>query len=382
MVSAISDYFTHLSPTGETGILWLVQRAWHLGHVALLVVIGRPGISLQAQQSLANAPSDLRLNPSASTSASSVSSGEMRGIVTTDKAPLAGAQVRLVTGDQSLLETLTGADGSFTLHRIPPGSCTLEVSLPGFAPVSTSVPVSPNESVAIAPISVQMAPVTVTIDVVASTQQIAAAQLQFEEQQRVLGIVPNFYVNYDWNAAPLTTKQKFSLALKNVADPGNLLLVGTVAGVQHASDGFAGYGQGVKGYGRRYGADLGNLVSGTFVSGAILPAIFHQDPRYFYKGSGSVGSRLRYALSSVVICRGDNGHRQPAFSTILGDLSAGAISNLYYDRSDRRGPALTIVNGLLGIAGDAMNDVFQEFFLSKLTRREHPEYRDSIRQFP
>lgn len=358
-----------------------MQRAWHLGHVsarwiAVFVVLGGVvGSPVEAQQSASNEVPDLRLNPSASTSSSAVSSGEIRGIVlTTDKAPLAGARVRLTTVDEypleTPLETSTAPDGSFTLGKIPPGTSTLQVSLPGFAPVSTSVTISPNQTVAIAPISVQMAAVTLTINVVASTEEVADAQLHFAEHQRLAGIVPNFYVSYDWNAAPLTTRQKFRLALKNVADPGNLLLVGTVAGVQQATDGFNGYGQGAAGYGRRYGADLGNLVSGTLVSGAILPAIFHQDPRYFYKGTGSVGSRLRYALSSVVICRGDSGRRQPAFSTLLGDMSAGAISNLYYDPSDRKGPTLTIVNGLLGIAGDAMNNVFQEFFLAKITRRE------------
>ena len=74
-----------------------------------------------------------------------------------------------------------------------------------------------------------------------------------------------------------------------------------------------------------------------------------------------------YAISTAVICRGDNGQRQPAFASVLGDLSAGAISNLYYAPSDRQGAALTFENGFLGVAGDAMNNVFQEFFLRKFT---------------
>jgi hypothetical protein len=296
------------------------------------------------------------------------------GVVTPGDTPLAGAQVTLTAPDGlTIKESFTGTDGSFTLHNIPPGTYTLAVSLQGFAPASTSVTLNSGQSATLTPIALKMTPLTTSVNVVATQQDIADAQLHFEEQQRLIGIFPNFFVTYDPNAAPLTAKQKFSLALRSAADPGNLMLVGTVAGVQQAANSFRGYGQGAAGYGRRYGADLGNLVSGTFVSQAILPSLFHQDPRYFYKGTGSTSSRVRYALLSVFICRGDNGHSQPAFSTILGDMSAGAISNLYYAPSDRKGAALTLTNGLLGIAGDAMNNVFQEFFLKKLTRHAKPQ---------
>jgi hypothetical protein len=299
---------------------------------------------------------------------------ELHGVVATpDNTPLAGAQVTLTTPDGlTVQESFTDTDGSFTYHNLPPGPYTLAVSLQGFATAFTSFTLNPGQSAALAPIALKMNPITVSVDVVATQQDIAATELHFEEQQRLIGIFPNFFVTYDWNAAPLTAKQKFSLALRSAADPGNLMLVGTVAGVQQAANGFPGYGQGAAGYGRRYGADLGNLVSGTFVSQAILPTLFHQDPRYFYKGTGSTSSRVRYALLSVFICRGDNGHRQPAFSTILGDMSAGAISNLYYAPSDRKGAGLTLTNGLLGIAGDAVNNVFQELFLKKLTRHAKP----------
>jgi hypothetical protein len=296
------------------------------------------------------------------------------GVATPDNTPLAGAQVTLTTPDGlAVQESFTDTDGSFTIHNLPPGPYTLAVSLQGFATAFTSVTLNPGQSASLTPIALKMNPITVSVDVVATQQDIAATELHFEEQQRLIGIFPNFFVTYDWNGAPLTAKQKFSLALRSAADPGNLMLVGTVAGVQQAANGFPGYGQGAAGYGRRYGADLGNLVSGTFVSQAILPTLFHQDPRYFYKGTGSTSSRVRYALLSVFICRGDNGHRQPAFSTILGDMSAGAISNLYYAPSDRKGAGLTLTNGLLGIAGDAVNNVFQELFLKKLTRHAKPQ---------
>ena len=222
------------------------------------------------------------------------------------------------------------------------------------------------------PFALTLATVSVSVNATVTTDELGLEQLHAQEGQRLFAVFPNFFVSYNWSAPPLTARQKFALATKNAADPGNLLLVGTVSGVQQAADAFPGYSQGAKGYGRRYGANLGNLVAGTYLGGAILPALFHQDPRYFWKGTGSTRSRFWYAVSTAVICRGDNGRRQPAFASVLGDLSAGALSNAYYASDDRKGASLTLENGLLAIAGDAMNNVFQEFVLRKLTKEGKP----------
>ena len=103
------------------------------------------------------------------------------------------------------------------------------------------------------------------------------------------------------------------------------------------------------------------------MGGAVLPSLFHQDPRYFYKGTGTKKQRFFYAISRAVVTRGDNGRNQPNFAGVLGDLSAGAISNLYYPASDRQGGSVFIENSILAIAGDAMNDFVQEFFFNHFT---------------
>jgi hypothetical protein len=87
-----------------------------------------------------------------------------------------------------------------------------------------------------------------------STNEIAQEQLKDLEKQRVFGIVPNFYVSYISEAAPLTSKQKFQLALKATTDPVSLASVSVIAGVKQATDRFSGYGQGAQGYAKRYGA--------------------------------------------------------------------------------------------------------------------------------
>ena len=312
--------------------------------------------------------------PSIPSAAPAMTSGTVNGSVT-DAAgtPIAGAHITLAMGGHAAAAEATSDDaGRFRFATVSPGSFEIEVTLPGFDTRSASGTLKPGQDYQVPPLALTVATVKFAVEAVVPVEELQLEQLHAEEQQRLLDLFPNFFVSYRWTAPPLTTGQKFRLATKNASDPGNLLLVGTVSAVQQAENAFPGYSQGWKGYGRRYGANLGNLVAGTYMGGAVLPSLFHQDPRYFYRGTGSVRSRFFYAVSTAVICRGDNGHRQPAFAGVLGDLSAGAISNLYYAPRDRQGAALTFENGLLAIAGDAMNGVVQEFFLRRFTHGAKP----------
>ena len=157
-----------------------------------------------------------------------------------------------------------------------------------------------------------------------SQVEIAQEQLNIEEKQRVLGVFPNYYVSYDPDPEPLSTRQKFQLAWKTSIDPVTWILSGGFAGVEQASNTFPGYGQGAQGYGKRFGANYADGLSDTLIGGAIFPSLFKQDPRYFYKGTGSIRSRALYAIANSVICKGDNGRWQPNYSAILGGLAAGA----------------------------------------------------------
>ena len=138
------------------------------------------------------------------------------------------------------------------------------------------------------------------------------------------------------------------------------------AGVEQHQNTFPEYGSGIEGYGKRYAAALANHASGTLLGRAVYPSIFHQDPRYFYKGQGTVGSRVLYAISTAVIARGDDGRWQPNYSRRLGNFSAAAISNLYYPASDR-GASQVLVNGLAGIGENAASNLIREFVLKRFT---------------
>jgi hypothetical protein len=140
-----------------------------------------------------------------------------------------------------------------------------------------------------------------------------------------------------------------------------------IAGVEQATNGFRGYGQGAQGYGKRFGAAVGDNTTGTLLGGAVFPILLHQDPRFFYKSTGSVVSRVLYAIATAVICKGDNGKWQPNYSSILGDVSAGAISNTYYPSSNRSGALVIIENGLVNAAEDGIGNLLQEFLFKRIT---------------
>lgn len=207
---------------------------------------------------------------------------------------------------------------------------------------------------------------TSSVTVYASQDQIATEQVKLEEQQRVLGIVPNFYVVYDAeNAVPLSTKLKFTLAMRVAVDPVTIAGAGILAGIQQAGD-TPDYGQGAKGYGQRFGAITADGLSDILIGGAVLPSLLHQDPRYFYRGTGTITSRLKHALFSPFVCRGDNGKPQVNFSSLGGDLASSALSNTYYPNSNR-GPNLVFGNFAIGTAERMLSGVLQEFILHRLT---------------
>jgi hypothetical protein len=282
-------------------------------------------------------------------------------------AVIVGAHVRLTSADQSATrEALSGDDGQFFFANVVPGTFQIAISAPGFAE-RTFHGILFSGDVYVVPAH-PLAPATLTteIQVTASRIEVAEAQIKAQEKQRVLGVVPNFYVSYVPDAAPLSSKQKFQLAWKTMIDPVTFALTAATAGVQQAQNDFSGYGQGAQGYAKRFGASYADDATGTLIGGAILPSLLKQDPRYFYKGTGSMRARFLYAIARSVICKGDNQRWQINYSAILGGIASGGISNLYYPEKDR-GAALVFENALIGTGETAVINLFQEFVIRQFT---------------
>jgi Carboxypeptidase regulatory-like domain len=259
-------------------------------------------------------------------------------------------------------------NGFFEFNDLDPGTYNVSISVKGFANwTSPAVVVEPGQYVILTAAKLKIADALTTVSVVYSPEQVATEQVKIAEQQRVFRIIPNFYVVYDHDAAPLTTKLKFQLALKTSVDPVTVIGTGLLAAINQAGD-TPDYGQGMQGYGKRVGAIAADGISNIMIGGAILPSLLHQDPRYFYQGTGTKTSRILHALSSPIICRGDNGRLQPNYSSVGGDLASVALSNAYYPASNR-GAGMVFQNLLIYTGERMLNSVIQEFILRKLTSK-------------
>jgi len=189
----------------------------------------------------------------------------------------------------------------------------------------------------------------------------AAAELKLEERQRMGGVIPNFNTVNNGKAQSITPSQKFQLFFKGAFDPYQFALAGIDAGIGQAENSNPGYNQGLKGFGRRYGANYGDNFDGNFWGNAVLPSLFHQDPRYFRLGHGSILHRALYSISTSLRTRGDDGKWQPAYSNLLGNLIGGSISNLYYPDGDR-GLYPTLRRSLSVTYQGTVGGLLQEFY--------------------
>jgi hypothetical protein len=279
-----------------------------------------------------------------------------------------GAAVTLRAVGFKAGSTATADANGFFRVSVEPGEYVATVSSPGLADwTSSDVSLGAGDFREIADIVLKVNAAVFVVRVTPSQEQIAEEEIHAQEHQRIGGVLPNFYVSYVPDPAPLTTRQKFELAWKNSTDPGSISADAITAGFEQAQNSYPAYHQGVAGYAKRLGAAYGGDVGSTYIGAAILPTLFHQDPRYFWRGTGSVWSRTLYSVSTIAICKGDNGRWQPNYSFVLGNLASGALSNVYYPEGNR-GWGTTMKGGaissLMGISGRLM----QEFLMKRVSK--------------
>lgn len=359
---------------GRNPRCFLRAVGWFFPLWVTLVCFGAGGSMLGQSQPPPVAGTPETISPAPHVTADGQQTGSIRGTVV-DPSGAVIAKVKISLAAQGLTrnwETFSDVDGQFFFSEVAPGPYQMSFTAAGFAPLQQSGTLHPGENYVVPQTALVVASANVALEVTESPAEIAEDEVKVEEKQRVLGIIPNFYVTYLPHAVPLTPRLKFQLAWKSILNPYTFGITGGIAGIEQAENAFSGYGQGTQGYAKRYGAAYADLVTGTFIGGAILPSLWKQDPRYFYKGTGSKKSRLLYAIAMSVVCKGDNGHWQLDYSGIVGGLAAGGISNLYYPDQNRNGVALTFENALIGIGGGAAGNILQEFVVRRFTPHAPP----------
>ena len=294
-------------------------------------------------------------------------SSSVTGVVIDQRGdPVPGATITL-TEPAGENPGLADENGSFTIPA-DAGTFDLQVSAPGFHRTTVHGELGANQQLDLGRLSLEIQTATEEVRVTLTKEELAEEQVRTEEKQRILGVIPNFFVTYDHNAVPLNARQKYELAFRTLIDPETIGVDFLSSGVQQGTGGLKGYGNGSRGYAKRFAAAYGTGSIDTMLGSAVLPSLFKQDPRYFYKGTGTIRQRALYAIGMSVLCKGDNGHWQYNYSGLLGGLAAGGISNLYYPPANRNALGMTFENTAIGIGSSAVTNLVQEFLIRKFTR--------------
>jgi len=357
-----------MSDVGLSRFWWPVVFFCVLSSLTSLTGVAQQSFSSTAETALPDAPEPAQITLSAANDSQQAVAASITGtVLDTNHEVLPGARVVAAGQSSSAIRTVeAGSNGQFAFIGLPPDIYQLTVTAPGMNTFTSSEISVHGGETRLVSVTLLVFGGATSVTVSGDTDEVAEQQVQIAVRQRIGGILPNFYSSYDWNAPPLGAKQKLKLSFRSIIDPVSFLTIAGTAGVQQYRNTFPGYGSGIEGYGKRYAANLADNVTGVLLSRGVYPSVFHQDPRYFYKGTGSIHSRILYAISAAVIARGDDGRWKPNYSHLLGNFSAAGISNLYYPASDR-GASLVLFNGLAATASTAFSNVLREFVFKRVT---------------
>jgi hypothetical protein len=209
--------------------------------------------------------------------------------------------------------------------------------------------------------SVPASPLSPTAPVLGKGQEEVPGQPGVVQDKHAFGVLPN-YRTADGNVAysPITTKQKFTIANDDTMDGPSFALAAAFSGLSQLENSEPSFGQGMKGYAHRYGTGLADQILGNYMTEAIMPSLFHQDPRYFRKGSGSILGRIGWAASRSLIARNDSGKWTFNYSEWIGNGLDAAVGNAYYP--DDRGLTPTMSRLLTFVGTDTVSQIMKEFW--------------------
>jgi len=213
---------------------------------------------------------------------------------------------------------------------------------PANTPAQTPTPQNPQASQTGSSSSAQPAPTAQ--ETKEQREERARRELEAEEHQRMLGVVPMFNVQSDKDAAPLTSKQKYQLFFKSSTDWYVFAITAIDGEISLLGKEYPSYGEGGEGFAKYWGAAYADTFDGNLWGNAILTSWWKEDPRYYRMGHGKFIKRVGYSAFTTIWCKRDNGKWGPNYANVAGNFIGGTISNLYYP-SDQRGVVLTLGRG-------------------------------------
>ena len=186
---------------------------------------------------------------------------------------------------------------------------------------------------------------------------------QGTSNDRLFYALPNFLtLENAGQVPPLTVGQKFKVVTRGSFDFVEIPWYASLSGISQAENSEPGYGQGAQGYGKRFGAAFADGTIENYMTGAVLPSLLRQDPRFFQSSQGGFWHRTGYAISRIFVTRTDSGHQQFNYSEIVGSGIAATISTYsYHPGADRTLPNTASVWGTQ-VGYDTITIVVKEFW--------------------
>jgi hypothetical protein len=195
----------------------------------------------------------------------------------------------------------------------------------------------------------------------AGAEKPAPPPVQAPEDKRVFGVLPN---NRTTEAsipfAPITAKQKLTIAFKDSFDWPVYPTAGLFAALYQLEDQNPSFGQGMKGYSKRFVTAYADQLSGNMLTEGFIPALTREDPRYFRLGAGTTKGRAWYAVTRIFVTKTDSGGSTFNLAEWGGNAAAVAISNAYYP--DTRHASDNVQKLMIQCATDAFSNVLKEFW--------------------
>ena len=178
---------------------------------------------------------------------------------------------------------------------------------------------------------------------------------------------------------PLGVKKKFMLFVDQSIAPTHFLTSAVGSGIDQARDALPGYGQGMSGYGKRFGSSLATTTSNSFFGTFLLSSMLQRDPRYFVTMHGGFKHRVAYALSRIVVTRTDKGTLGANWPGMFSPLMAEGLANSYLPDEERTVGKTFERYGLrigLNAAGNILREywpsIFKSLGISKIIPYSNP----------
>lgn len=190
---------------------------------------------------------------------------------------------------------------------------------------------------------------------------------------RLFYALPNFLTVDTNNVPPLTVKQKFAVVTRGSFDYIQLPWYAFLAGISQAEDSEPGYGQGAEGYAKRLGAYFADGTIENYMTGAVLPSLLHQDPRFYEEANGGFMHRTEYAVSRIFVTRTDSRKEQFNYSEVAGSAMSAFISTYSYHPEGDRTVSNTLSVWGTQVGYDTITIVVKEFWpdIRRMMNKKH-----------